>query len=97
MDTEEEKRDAIIEGTLPSRAEQYTYDGDLDAAKVVPSATEVDKHVNYIATKLKTGRLTASQVCEIKEKLAGLVTSPNTEPEQLIEEGPQDVAMPDAL
>lgn len=85
MDTEEEQRDAVIEGTLPSRASQYTYDGDLDAAEVVESATEVENLINNIATKLKTGELTASQVSEIKQKLAGLLTFAHIEPESVIE------------
>jgi hypothetical protein len=96
MDTPEERRAAMIEGTLPQRSEKYTYDGDLNAAECVQSASEVDKMVNNITAKLKIGELTASQVSEIKEKLATMLSSYDTRPGTAVEEVPQDIAMPDA-
>jgi hypothetical protein len=97
MDTEAEERDAIIDGTLPARVERYNYDGDLNAAEVVQSATGVEKFVNDIATKLKTGDLTAAQISEIKEKLAGLVTPRQTGPKLVVEEHSPDIASTNAV
>lgn len=95
MANEAEIQDAILKGTLPPGSDQYNYDGDLNAVAAVHSANEVDKFVNNITARLKTGDLTASQVREINERLATAVTPSSTDPEQGIEV-PRDVTRPDA-
>ena len=92
MENEEERQTTILEGTLPPRAEAYTYDGDLGATEVIHSPNEVDKVVNDLSSKLKTGDLTCAQISELKEKLVVLLASIKTELHQTIEEGAGCVA-----
>ena len=78
-------QDAALKGTLPPASEQYNYDGDVNAAPVVHTASEVNKFVNNIAARLKTGDLTASDVLEITKRLAIIAIPLNAEPERAIE------------
>ena len=90
MANEAETRDAISSGTLPPSAEEYNYDGDMkvgdmNAAPKLQCASVVNEVVNCITAKLKTGELTASQVHEINQRLAAVINSSNTKPDEALE------------
>lgn len=78
-------QDAALKGALPPASEQYNYDGDVNAAPIVHAVSEVDKFINNIAARLKTGDLTVSDVLEITKRLATIAIPPNVEPERAIE------------
>ena len=94
MDLEEERQAAILEGTLPPESKRYTYDGDLGATEVTQPIAEFDKIVNDIAVRLKTGDIKASQVSELKEKLASLLASSHTELGQSFAQDQREIVMP---
>lgn len=85
MADEAETQNAILKGTLPPGSEKYNYDGDMNAVPRVSPANEVNKVVNNVTAKLKTGDLTVSELREINERLARFIKSSNTEPERALE------------
>lgn len=85
MANDHEAQDAIFKGTLPPGSEKYNYDGDINAAPVVQSVSEVDKFVNNITAKLKSGNLTVDQVRKINKRLTSLFPSANAEHETVVE------------
>jgi hypothetical protein len=97
MADDNEAQDAILKGTLPPGSEQYNYNGDINAVPVVHTSSEVDKFVNNIAARMKTGDLTSANVREINARLASIITPSSIVEPKLAIETSVNVPMPEVV
>ncbi|TAQ86624.1 hypothetical protein B7494_g5055 [Chlorociboria aeruginascens] len=62
MDNAEEKRSAILKGTIPSGWDNYVYDGDINATAVAQPKSQGSTLIDSLRAALRTGGLTSENI-----------------------------------